>query len=159
MDKIDLQILKELTKDAQTSFLRIAEKIGVSPKTVQTRYEKLKEKGVILRSTITLDLSKIGYQGKAYLMITNAPNQNKKKTTDALKQMQNIFLFSEIIGDFDVLAIVAVNDFKSIISLVNAIRKLPSVDQVEVSFTNGTSFPVGKDFNELFRTKKEEPGA
>jgi DNA-binding Lrp family transcriptional regulator len=156
MDEVDLQILKELTEDAQTSFSRIAEKIGVSPKTVQTRYEKMKEARIILRSAITVDLSKLGYQGRAFLMITNAPNKTKKDTIGALKQMQNIILLTEIIGDFDVLAIAAIKDFKSIIDIVNAIRKLPSVDQVEVSFTDNTSFPVEKGFAELFQTKKEE---
>jgi Lrp/AsnC family transcriptional regulator for asnA, asnC and gidA len=159
MDEVDIQILKELTKDAQTPFLRIAEKIGVSPKTVQIRYNKMKQEGIILRSTITVDLSKLGFQGRAFLSITNAPNQNRKETIGALKQMQNIILLTEIIGDFDVLAIAAIKDLKSIISLVNAVRKLPSVDQVEVSFTDNTSFPVEKGFADLFQTKKEEPDA
>jgi DNA-binding Lrp family transcriptional regulator len=48
------------------------QKIGVSPKTVQIRYKKLEEKGIILCSSITIDLSKLGYQGKAYLNITNS---------------------------------------------------------------------------------------
>lgn len=74
---------------------------------------------------------------------------------DVLKQMQNIILITEIIGgDFDVLAIAAVKDFKSIINLVIEIRKLLSVDQVEVSFTNDASFPVAKDFYELFLEKR-----
>jgi DNA-binding Lrp family transcriptional regulator len=134
-------------------------KIGVSPQTVQTRYEKMKTEGVILRSTIAVDLSKLGYQGKVLLKITNAPNQNKKKTIDALKQIQDIFLSAEIIGDFDVLAIAAVKDFKSSIDLVTSIRELPSVDHVEVSFTDDTAFPAGNGFTELFQTKKEEPKA
>jgi Lrp/AsnC family transcriptional regulator for asnA, asnC and gidA len=159
MDKIDSEILKELTKDSQKSFSRVAKKIGISPKTLQRRYEKMKKEGLILRSSITLDLSKIGYQGKAYLMITNAPNQDKTMTVDALSQMQNVFLFTEIVGDIDMLAIAAVNDYKSIIDLVNALRKLPSVDKVEVDFSTDTAFPVGKEFNELFQTEIEETDA
>jgi Lrp/AsnC family transcriptional regulator, regulator for asnA, asnC and gidA len=155
MNEIDLQILKELTKNPQTSFLRIAEKMGISPITVQRKYKKMKEEGMLLQSSITIDLSKIGYQGKAYLMITNAPKQDKTKTMDALRQMQNVFIFTEIVGEFDLLAIAAVKDFKSIIDLVNAIRKLPSVGRVEVAFTTDTSFPVDKDFNKIFNMKKE----
>jgi len=37
MDEIDLRIIRELTKDAQMPFLRIAKKLGVSPETVRTR--------------------------------------------------------------------------------------------------------------------------
>jgi DNA-binding Lrp family transcriptional regulator len=64
MGKVDLQILQELTKNSQTPFSRLAKEIDVSPRTVQKRYERMKEEGIILRPTIELDLSRIGYQGK-----------------------------------------------------------------------------------------------
>jgi len=86
MDEIDLRIIRELTKDAQTPFLRIAKKLGVSPETVRTRYRKMKEEGTIKRCSISINLSRIGYQGKVFLMITNAPNHDKSKTIDALKK-------------------------------------------------------------------------
>ncbi len=154
MDEIDQKIMKELTKNAQAAFSRIAKKIGVSPQTVQIRYAKMKEEGAILRSAIIVDLLKVGYQGKAELMITNAPNHKKKETMDALKKMRDIFLETEIIGSFDVLAVAAIRDFRSGIKLVNSIRALPSVDHVDVSFTTDTAFPVSRGFTELFRTKE-----
>jgi Lrp/AsnC family transcriptional regulator for asnA, asnC and gidA len=154
MDELDLKIINELTKDVQRSFLSIAKEIGVSPKTVQIRYKKLQEEGIILLSCAIVDLAKLGYQGKAYLMITNAANHDKTETIEALKKMQNVFTIVEIIaGDIDVLALAAVKDFNSIVTLVNEVRKLPSVDNVEVTFTNDTTFPVGKEFNAVFRTK------
>jgi DNA-binding Lrp family transcriptional regulator len=155
MDEIDHQILKELTKDAQTPFLRIAKKIGVSPQTVQMRYAKMKEKGALVRSAITVDLLKLGYQGKAVLMITNAPNRKKKETIEALKKMRDVFLETEIIGSFDVVAVAAIRDFRSAINLLDNVRALPSVDHVDASLTTDTAFPVDRGFNELFRTKEE----
>jgi DNA-binding Lrp family transcriptional regulator len=108
-----------------------------------------------LLSCIIVDLEKLGFQGKAYLAITNAANHDKTETIDALKQMPNIFSIAEIIaGDTDILALVAVKDFNSIINLINEVRKLPSVDHVEVTFTNDTTFPVGEDLNALFRIKE-----
>ena len=154
MDEIDQKILEELTKDAQMPFVRIAKKIGVSPQTVQLRYAKMKEEGAIVRSGITVDLLKLGYQGKAVLMITNAPNQSKKKTIEALKKMPGVFLEAEIIGDFDVLAVAAVRDFRSTINLINNVRALPSVDYVDAALTTDTAFPVDKGFNEVFQTEK-----
>jgi DNA-binding Lrp family transcriptional regulator len=123
---------------------------------VQIRYKKLVEEGILLQSCIIVDLAKLGFQGKAYLMITNAHNHDKTETIDALKQMQNVCTIVEIIaGEIDVLALAAVKDFNSIVNLVNEIRKLPSVDNVEVTFTNDTTFPVGKEFNTVFRTKEK----
>lgn len=150
MDNIDLSILKELTANPQIPFVRISEKIGVSPRTVQKKYQKMKDNGIILRSSIIIDLSKIGYQGKAYLYITNAPGQEKAATINALKKIPNMFLTTEIIGEFDVLAIAAVRSFTSIMADVNTIRRLPSVDRVEVTFVTDTMFPGPKEFNDLF---------
>jgi hypothetical protein len=98
--------------------------------------------------------TKIGYQGKAYLMIANAQNHYKRETTAALKQMPNIFLITETLGDFDVFAIAVIKDFESMINLVTSIRSMPSVDEVEVALTRDTSFSVGKDFDMLLRIEK-----
>jgi Lrp/AsnC family transcriptional regulator for asnA, asnC and gidA len=149
LDEIDMRILRELTENPQVSLLRIAERIGVSPRTVQKRYQKMKDGGIILHSSIIVDLSKIGYQGKAYLYVTNRPGLDKELTTSALKKIPDIFLITEIIGDYDILAIAAVRNFTSIMDKVNTIRKLPSVEQVEITFVTDAMFPGPKEFNEL----------
>jgi Lrp/AsnC family transcriptional regulator for asnA, asnC and gidA len=154
MDEIDTRILRELTENPQTPFQRIAERIGVSPRTVQKKYQKMKDDRVILHSSIIIDLSKIGYQGKAYLQITNTPGQEKELTTNALKKIPNMFMITETIGDFDILVIAAVRNFRSIIDQVNTIRKLPSVERVEVTFVADTMFPGPKEFNTLLENKK-----
>ena len=150
MDEIDLRIIRELTKDAQTPFLRIAKKLGVSPVTVRTRYEKMKEDRTIKHCSISIDLSKIGYQGKVFLMITNSSNNDKSKTIDVLKKMRNIFIISEMIGDFEIMGIAPVKDMNSLKTLVNKIKKLPSVNQVKITIINDTAFPVNEHFGEIF---------
>jgi len=150
MDEIDLRIIRELTKDAQMPFLRIAKKLGVSPETVRTRYGKMREEGTIKHCSISISLSRIGYQSKVFLMITNAPNHDKSKTIDALKKMRNIFIISEMIGDFEIIGIAPVKDMNSLKTLVNKIKKLPSVNRVEITLINDTAFPVNEQFGELF---------
>lgn len=150
MNEIDLKIIRELTKNAQTPFLRIAKKLSVSPETVRRRYAEMRKEGTIIRSTISIDLSKIGYQGKAFLMITNSPNQDKTTTIEALKKIRNVFLIAETIGDFDAIAIAPVKDLKSIIALVNEIKNLPSVISVEIAFVDDTAFPVADSYGKLF---------
>lgn len=146
MNDIDAQILRELMKDAQTPFSKIAKKLRVSTGTVKRGYERMKDEGMILRSSITIDLSKLGYQGKVFLMITNKPKQDKATTINALKKTRNVFVFTEIIGDFDVLAIAPVSDLNSINALVDEVKKIPSVDTLEVALISNTSFPIDSRF-------------
>ena len=119
MDKLDRQILEELTQDAQQSFLSIAKKIGVSPKTVQMRYKRMEKERVLLHSSIVVSLSKLGYKGKAYLLIKLVEGKTRNEAVAALKKIKNVFLITEVMGgDCDVLALAAIRDYQSILNLM-----------------------------------------
>lgn len=149
MDEVDFLILNELLKNAQMSFLKIAKKVGVSSFTVKSRFDKMKKEGIIARCVVTVDLSKLGYQGKAFLLISSVSNQAKSVTIDALKKMKNILVISEIIGPFDILAIAPITDFNSIRELVTEVKKLHSVQRVKISAINDTMFPVNPTFGKI----------
>jgi DNA-binding Lrp family transcriptional regulator len=149
MDKMDYLILSELLKNAQTSLLKIAIKLDISPLTVRKRYEKMINEGVIRKSVITIDLSKLGYEGKIFLLITNTPNVNKATTIEALKKIQNIMIVSEIIGPVDILAIAPVIDLNSIKTLVSEVKMIPSVQRVEIACTNNTVFPISPAYGRM----------
>ncbi len=142
-------ILSELLKNAEISFLKIAKKIGISSFTVKSRYDKMKKEGIIRRSIVTIDLSKLGYQGKVFLLITNAPNAAKSVTIEALKKIKNIIVISEIIGPYDIIAIAPIIDLNSIRDLVNEVKKLDSVYSVQISCINDTMFPLNPTFGTL----------
>jgi DNA-binding Lrp family transcriptional regulator len=149
MDRIDRDILRELKKNPTKPFLKIAEEIGISPNTVQNRYEKMKKEDIIFGAFIIIDLWKIGYQGKAFLMVTNSNIYDAKTTVQALYQIPNVFFISEIIGAFDVLAMVAFRDIVEIKEIVNKIRALPSVQKVEVTLTDDMYYPVRKEYGNI----------
>jgi Lrp/AsnC family transcriptional regulator for asnA, asnC and gidA len=149
MDEVDFLILSELLKNAQMSFLKIAKKVGVSSFTVKSRFDKMKKEGIIARCVVTIDLSKLGYQGKVFLLISSVSSQAKSVTIDALKKMKNILVISEIIGPFDILAIAPITDFNSIRELVTEVKKLRSVQRVKISAINDTMFPVNPTFGKI----------
>ena len=153
MDALDYLILSELLKDARMSFLAIAKKLNISPYTVGKRYEKMRENGTIVKAIISIDLSKLGYQGKAFLMITNHPGKDKQVTIDALKKMRNIIVMSEIIGDFDIIAIAPVSDIESVRTLVKEVKKVPSVQDVKITCIEDISFPINSSFGEVLSNK------
>ena len=156
MDKLDYLIISELCKDAQLSFVTIAKKFGVTPYTVRKRFERMKKEGIIFKNTVSIDLSKLGYQGKAFLMITVSAERDKSLTISSLKKISNVILVTEIIGAFDILAIAPVIDLNSIRAIVNEIKKLPNVQKVEITFINDTFLPVNPSFGELLSRKSYE---
>jgi Lrp/AsnC family transcriptional regulator, regulator for asnA, asnC and gidA len=143
LDKINFEILRELNRNAQAPFSQIANKIGVSSKTVQERFKKMVADGTILGSTIIIDGSKIGFDGKVYIGIVNKAGFDKAVTLKALESMSNIFLTTESMGGtLDILAIAMVKNLDSLITMIGKIRKMPSVEQVRVDMFTDACFPV-----------------
>ncbi len=156
MEKLDLLILSELEKDARASFSKIAKKLGISPYTIRKSYERMKQEGKIYRSTVCIDLSKLGYQGKALLLITVSPQQTKTETILALRRIRNVITVTEIIGSFDLLAIAPITDFASIKMLVDEAKRAPNVERVDIACINDTSFPAYPSFREMFSKRSRD---
>jgi len=146
MDKLDYLILSELIKDATLSFVKIAKKLGTSPYTARRRYEKLKQNGIIHRCIVSIDLSKLGYQGKAFLFITVGREANRSETITHLKKIKNVIEITELIGPYEILAIVPIIDLRSIQTLIKEARKAPNIQQIRIACIYNTQFPVGPAF-------------
>lgn len=155
MDKLDYLILGELFKDATRSFVEIAEKVGTTPHTVRRRYERMKKGGIIYRCIVSIDLLKLGYQGKTYLLITVTPSSNKSETISYLKILKNVIVVTEIIGPYDLLAIAPITDLKSIQTLIKEAKKTPNVKRVEFVCINDVDFPVSSNFGTILSQKSQ----
>lgn len=146
VDRIDKQILAILIENPTEPFLKIAKKLDISPSTVKKRYEKMKNR-VFSNPFVIIDLSKLGFQGKAFLLVSNSIEGNPQLTLDKLHQMPNVFLIAETIGKFDFIVYVAFRDIKEIKKIVNEIRELPSVKKVDVTLTEQTDFPTRRQYS------------
>lgn len=156
MEKLDLLILSELAKDAQMSFTKIAKKLGTSPYTVRRRYEKMKKEGIIRRCLVSIDLSKLGYQGKVFLLITLSQHHDKSGTISALKRIRNVITVTEMIGPFHLLAIAPVVDVNSIKTIVNEAKKAPNIKRVKIACLNDTHYPINPSFGRVLSRKSYE---
>jgi DNA-binding Lrp family transcriptional regulator len=142
LDEIDRKILDLLCQDAQMPFYKVAKIVGISPRTVELRFQKLMQEKVVLQSTIQIDLSKIGYAGKAYISITTRRRDDHCTTINELKKIDNIFLIAQIIGDYDILVLITVKDLADILEVMAHIKKLSSVEKADVSFIQDIAYPV-----------------
>ena len=143
MDEKDLAIIEKLTKNARTSFRKIAEELGISPDTVINRYSALQREGVIRGSTIIINSKKISYQAMAVFMIDISPTHilatestpaDSSLILDKLIQMPNIIVATKTVGDNDLLALGVVVDFEHLIKVRDDIEKIPGVKDMQISF-------------------------
>lgn len=146
MNELDYEILRELISDPQVSFSAIAKKLNVSQNTIKKRYQKMVAEKKILRSFITINLAKIGFQGRARFTIKT---DQKMLTIESLKKIPNVFLVAETFGDYDVIAFAAVKDYNGLMTISSEIKKLPTIKQTDISLEKVTHFPVSEQFNYL----------
>lgn len=131
LDEIDSAIIEMLTKNARTSFREIARRLKVSPDTISNRYERLKEEGIIIGSTVVIDPSKIGYTFIARFGINVKPAYSSQ-VLERIIQIPSVIIASKLVGNHDLVAISVIKDFEHLCKLRDAILEMPFVDKVEL---------------------------
>lgn len=140
LDSVDLSIIDELIIDSSVSFNNIAKKINVSHETVKKRFEKMKEKGVIIACSAVVDYSKLGYQGTAFIFVKLVHDSKKEIVINNLRRFKEIRLLSSVMGAFDLIAFVLFKNLREFTQLINEIQQIPGVGQVEISLANFTYY-------------------
>ena len=84
VDEIDRTLLDELTRDATQSYAALGAAVGLSTAAAHDRVRKLRERGVIRRTTIEVDPPAVGRSVLAFVMIEANEWMGDKPTRDAL---------------------------------------------------------------------------
>ena len=69
LDRFDANILHELECDGRISWVRLAERVNLSPSACQRRVESLRSNGVIERFTVRLNEAALGQGVKAFVAV------------------------------------------------------------------------------------------
>lgn len=102
LDKIDLQILSILEKNARTPIKTIAGEIFISPPTVAARIEAMEKAGILLGYHAKISESVLGHPVKAFINLEVAPDQ-KTELYPFLENCPNVIECSHVTGEYSVL--------------------------------------------------------
>ena len=69
LDKLDLQIIQEMTGSAEISYADLGKKLFVSGGTIHVRIKKLQELGIVKGTKLNVDLKQLGYDVIAFIGI------------------------------------------------------------------------------------------
>lgn len=132
MDKVDEVILAVLKNDARISLSELSRQVHKSRTAVESRIQKMVEKGVILGFTIDVAEEDCDNLQSAFLMLRLKGN----KCHLVYPQIQG---FTEIchvyslFGDLDMLLEVKCKDFEAIMALKEKILLIEQVNEVKVN--------------------------
>jgi Lrp/AsnC family transcriptional regulator, leucine-responsive regulatory protein len=132
LDDFDKSIAKTLMGDSRTPFNVIAEKLGISTANVIKRYQCLREKNVLNLSTITVDLSKLGYKAIADIFIKVANRGTLPEVEAQLLQLHNATFCAKFVGGaYDLRIAVAITDFNDFSLLKKQIYSMLNIKNAE----------------------------
>ena len=100
LDEKDIAILNELKKDSRESFRKIARKLNVATTTVINKHKRLRDAGIIKKSTIEIDYEKMGYT-LAALIDLRVSKGRLIEVEEKIAKRHNVYAVYDITGDSD----------------------------------------------------------
>ena len=141
IDKIDEEILKNLSKDARLSARQIAIRLEMSTVTILTRIKKLEKEKIIKGYTTLIDHEKIGYDLTAIIEII--AKKDILAIEEKLAKTDNVCGVYDITGNTDT---VIVAKFRGRNELSHFVKTISSMENVENTITHIVLNTVKEDF-------------
>lgn len=136
-DRIDVKILSILNENTWINYVKIAEKVGLTPNAVNNRIKNLERKGVIMGYTISLDWKKLGWElyGLQLKIIKFENNINNKLISHFKENNKVIFYYKYLGGVWDYDIGIVVKDSEELREYINEFRASFS-DFIKISDTS-----------------------
>jgi Lrp/AsnC family transcriptional regulator, regulator for asnA, asnC and gidA len=136
LDDLDRQLIEKLLTDSMQPFGRIAKEIGTSINTVSRKYKRLVEHGVI-KSTIQLNLPKLGYNALVCFPITFASESDPNDVMKEILSIKNSFLLIKTSGENDLFAYIMLRDLNQLLETQRKMALIMGISRMEMKI-----FPV-----------------
>ncbi len=125
IDVMDRKILGELQRDASQSLDEIARKVGSSKTPVWNRIRKMKEAGVIGRTTVVLDPLALGLEACFFVLIRTSEHEAswQEAFLNALLSRPEVMEAHRLAGDIDYILKVRVANARAYDAFYQALIK------------------------------------
>ena len=103
IDDVDRKILKQLQDDANRSLDEIARNVGSSKTPVWNRIKKLRDAGVIRKTTVLLDAEALGLEATFFVLIRTSEHEAdwQMRFLDALRARPEVLEAHRLAGEID----------------------------------------------------------
>ena len=115
LDDLDRKILSELQQDAEQSLDEIARKVGSSKTPVWNRIRRMREQGVITRTTAILDAEALGLEACFFVLIRTSEHDPDwaRRFLSAVRARPEVLEAHRLAGDIDYILKVRVSNARA----------------------------------------------
>jgi Lrp/AsnC family transcriptional regulator for asnA, asnC and gidA len=132
LDDKDRRILNLLQENSRTSYMHIADELGISEATVRYRVKNLVDNGVISKFTVLLDPKKIGYSTTGILMVKIA-SDNFEEASEQISNLLEAYHIFQNTGEYNIVAVVHARDLEHLSDLRKRVERIRGVREVSLS--------------------------
>ena len=140
-DKLDLQIIGEMMKDASASYKVLGKKLFVSAGTIHVRMKKLQRLGVLSGSSYHINLKKIGYDITAFIGIYLEKSSLYATVAKDLKKIPEIVRLNYTTGNYSMFAEIVCRDMEHLrLVLYDRLQHVKGIERTETLISLDESF-------------------
>jgi DNA-binding Lrp family transcriptional regulator len=130
IDEIDQKIADKLAEDGRISMEALGREVGISTDLARKKYEKLKHNG-ILKITIQINLTKIGYTAMCIFFITIS-GENSLSIIQQISKIPNIISIMKTTGDYDLQIYSMVQNLDQLLFINEEILKIKGIRKIDL---------------------------
>jgi len=150
LDKVDIEILDLLQREAKLSNIEISKRVNLSPPAVHIRIKRLENGGFIKRQVAILDQEKLGFDLLCFIFMSTNIHQAEKLDSleNALRSMPEVLECHCLTGEYDYLLKIANRDRKELESFIRKLNKL-GITKIQTSLAlreikDSTLLPISR---------------
>lgn len=141
LDKIDLQIIREMMANAEISYADLGKKLFVSGGTVHVRIKKLQEMGIVKGTRLDVDLKELGYDVIAFVGIFLEKSSLYDSVVKELKKIPEIVRLNYTTGNYSMFAEIVCKDISQLRAVLHDdLQKIKGIERTETFISLEESF-------------------
>jgi len=140
VDGVDRALLAELQQDATQTYASLGQAVGLSAGSAHERVRKLRERGVIERTTVDVDPEAVGLGVLAFVMLSGGTWMGDAATEESLAAIPEIMEAHIVAGSADVLVKVRTTSTKALQEVLRRIYSIAGVAGTQTFVVLTTAF-------------------
>ncbi|MBA2250592.1 MAG: Lrp/AsnC ligand binding domain-containing protein [Chitinophagaceae bacterium] len=140
-DKLDLQIIHEMLRDAEISYAELGKKLFVSGGTIHVRIKKLEEAGIVTGKKLCVNLKHLGYDITAFVGIFLEKSSLYDTVVKDLQKIPEIVRLNYTTGNYSIFLEIICKDINQLrMVLHDGLQAIKGIERTETFISLAEAF-------------------
>lgn len=141
IDKLDLQIIQEMSENAETPYAELGKKLFVSGGTIHVRIKKLEELGIVKGKRLKVNLKALGFDITAFVGIFLEKSSMYEQVAKELEKIPEIVRLNYTTGNYSMYIEIICKDINELKKILHdELQKIKGIERTETLISLSESF-------------------